>query len=97
MMFGMPPSHHHRFYLAATDTLVELRWSKPVQPVSRGIFARLAAFLSGPRPEPWHMVDHATFDHAVDTLAVDADKALAAFNRLGYDVEVHEPELRAAA
>lgn len=39
-----------------------------MQPVSGGFFARLAAFLSGPRPEPWHMVDHAAFDHAVDTL-----------------------------
>lgn len=97
MMFGMPPSDHHRFYLTDTDTLIELRWRGHPAPPARGVFARLAAFLSGPRPGPWHMVDHAAFDRTVDELAIDTAAACREFTRLGYDVSVHAPELRAAA
>ncbi len=97
MMFGMPPSDHHRFYLTDTETVVELHWRGAAPAPSRGVLARLAAFLSGPRPGPWHMVDHKAFDRAVEALATDAATACETFARLGYDVTVHAPDLRAAA
>lgn len=97
MMIGMPPSDHHRFYLTDTDTIVELHWRGITTPPARGVFARLSAFLSGPRPGPWHMVDHKAFDRTVDALATDTDAACEEFTRLGYEVTIHAPELRAAA
>lgn len=99
MMFGMPPSDTHRFYLPAADTVIELHWAAPAHPAGRSFLTRVRAYLSGPDVSalPWHAVDHCAFDKAVDMLAVDPDAACAAFARLGYDVAVDEaPAIRAA-
>lgn len=97
MMIGMPPSDHHRFILTSTDTIVELRWRGVTPPPSRGLRARVAALLAGPRPSPWHLVDHAAFDRTVDQLATDTDAAVQELTRLGYEVTVTAPPARAAA
>jgi hypothetical protein len=97
MMFGMPPSDHHRFYLTTSDTVVELRWRAPERRPSRGVAALFAALFSRARTDPRTSVDHRAFDAAADLLATDATKALQAFAALGYDVETTVNDYQAAA
>ncbi|HEX9088871.1 MAG TPA: hypothetical protein VF867_15240 [Arthrobacter sp.] len=96
----MPPSDVHRFYLPAADTVIELQWAPPEPPSGRSFLERVGAYLAGPDPstDPWHAVDHRSFEKAVDALAVDPKAACASFTRLGYVVTVDEnPELRSVA
>lgn len=100
MIDGMPPSEFHRFYVRDVDTVVELRWKRPVYRPARlsdRILDRIAAFLNGGKLDsPAYNVSQESFDECVDLLAEDLDGALDALSRLGYEVGVFGPELRAA-
>lgn len=101
MISGMPPSEFHRFYVCDVDTVVELRWKRPVYRAARRsdrILDWLAALLDGRRADsPAHNVSQETFEECVDLMVEDLDSAVDALSRLGYDVTVREPELRVAA
>lgn len=96
MMSGMPPSTLHRFHLTDADIIVELHWRGPTPQPARSLLSRVFAFFSGPGPDPRQVVNHKVFDRAVTTLASDTEAAYATFDKLGYDVELHQ-RFRAAA
>jgi hypothetical protein len=97
MMLVMPPSDSHKFYLTDSDTVVELHWRAPEKRKGRTLFVRLAGWLSGPRPGPWHSVDHRAFETAVDTLSTSPEAACITFEKLGYEVTLDRGEVRMAA